>query len=170
MAGGKQSEKQVELSKRRAAAVDLRKQGGTFRQIADQLKKLGLAEEKYDHTAAYKDVQGELAVLNKQRSKDADILRTLELERLDAMLALEWPRMKTGDGWAAQRILSIISRRCALLGLDKPSQMQIGPLDDGEGKLEVPDSAEADKLARDFLACIAGSGAQKPSGSGIPGS
>ena len=50
MAGGKASAKKIELAERRRLAVTLRKQGGTFRQIAEQLRKVDGVSENYSQS------------------------------------------------------------------------------------------------------------------------
>lgn len=169
MAGGERSAKKAQLATRRAAALELRKQGGSFRQIAEALKAKGYADEKYSHVLAFRDVDIELKELAEQRHADAEVCRTLELERLDALLSYLWPRAKQADGFAISQIIGIVSKRCALLGLDRPSQVQIGPITDEDVRREVGDNPESAKLARDFLASLAGGGAVQPGGSGVSG-
>jgi hypothetical protein len=52
--------------------------------------------------------------------EDADKVRTLELARLDAMLAGMWPGAIAGDGHAVDACLKLMDRRARYLGLDAP--------------------------------------------------
>lgn len=108
---------------RRAAALQLRLQGGTYRQIADQLKAdpktQPFVSVKYDHTQAWKDVQEELDRLNDENAERADRLRSLTHERLNALLTKYWPLAARGDYAALDRVLAIMDRIARLYGVDK---------------------------------------------------
>ncbi len=111
MAGGKASAAKIELAERRRLAVQLRKQGGTFRQIADQLRKVGGVGEKYSHTDAYRDVMHELKRIEEEAAEDVVALRRLELERLDEMWAALWGAFKKGDYAAFDRLITVMNQR-----------------------------------------------------------
>jgi hypothetical protein len=49
----------------------------------------------------------------------AEEYRALELLRLDALLTVYWPKAMDGDGWSMDRVLRLMERRAALLGLDR---------------------------------------------------
>lgn len=64
-------------------------------------------------------------------AEEADAIRTLELERLDAIMAPQMRLALAGDGFAVDRVLRIMERRARLLGLDnaKPGGFeQVGAL------------------------------------------
>ncbi|EWS99639.1 hypothetical protein N865_21725 [Intrasporangium oryzae NRRL B-24470] len=96
---------------RRARAVELRTQGWTYQQIADEL---GYANRGAVYQAVSKALQG--------RTHEAvDSLRDLETARLDALQHGVWDRAMNGDVEAARAALRIIVARCRLLGLDAAS-------------------------------------------------
>jgi hypothetical protein len=103
---------------RHLAALELRKAGATYQQIADQL---GYACAK----GAHKAVQSALKATLRE---PADEVRELEIARLDAALLAIWRRVQGGDEKAIGRLLGIMERRARLLGLDAPKRSEFsGP-------------------------------------------
>jgi hypothetical protein len=92
----------------RRTATDLRKAGASYSQIA---KQVGYATT----TAAHKAVGTVLADNGKEPT--AEVVR-MELERLDAMLLGLWAQARSGHLGAVDRVLKIMERRAAYLGLD----------------------------------------------------
>ncbi len=100
----------ITATERRLMALELRKGGATYRAIAKELGYGGPG-------AAYKAIDRAL----KEVLRDpAESVRSLELERLDAMLMGIWPSAKGGDPAAIDRVLKLMERRSRLLGLDAP--------------------------------------------------
>ena len=97
------------LRERQRQALELRKAGETYQQIADAL---GYKSK----CGAYKAVEGALREVIRE---PAEAVRELELQRLDAMLAALWPLMQTGNIQALAGCLKISERRAKLLGLDE---------------------------------------------------
>lgn len=64
---------------------------------------------------AFKAVQRELQRTLRPACED---YRSLELRRLDALLTVYWPKAMSGDGWSMDRVLHLMERRAAYLGLD----------------------------------------------------
>lgn len=115
--GTKASGNAISVAERQARAVELRKSGHTFQQIADQLGYAG-------HQGAYKAV---MSALKKTLQEPADELRTLELERLDAMLNSLWPQIMARNAYTPRAVevaLKVMDRRAALIGLDAPKQVE----------------------------------------------
>jgi hypothetical protein len=52
-------------------------------------------------------------------------MRTLELERLDALLKYLWPKVQVGSAKAIEVALKITERRAKLSGLDAPEKTQV---------------------------------------------
>ncbi len=104
----------VEHVEKQRQALELRKAGATFDQIA---KALGYANAG----GAYKVVQAGLRAVVQQ---PADEVRQLEVERLDAMLRALWPDAMAGKWLAIDRCLGIMDRRARLLGLDAPLRIE----------------------------------------------
>jgi hypothetical protein len=104
---------QVEaIAERRVRALELRKAGGSYRQIAKALA--------IDTHTAWADVAAELADIRDQTVEQAHELRALELERLDGMTSGLWPRIQEGSAAAVSAGVRVSERRSRLLGLDEP--------------------------------------------------
>lgn len=99
---------------RRSAALDMRRRGASFREIASAL---GLSSPGN----AYRLVRDELAELRGQCSESAAELRALEAERLDMLWRALMPAVEAGDVRAVIACVAICKRRCALFGLDRPT-------------------------------------------------
>jgi len=94
-----------------------------------ELRKAGISYARIAETLGYKDGSGAWravkAALKKTLQEPAEELRTLEIERLDAMLAAIWGSVKQGQYGAQDRALKIMERRAKLLGLDAPTKQDI---------------------------------------------
>jgi hypothetical protein len=93
-------------------AVELRTQGRTYVQIAEQLE--------VSTSAAHKAVADYLEQTRAVSREAAEEVRRLELDRLDRVLAVVGPMAEGGDLQAVDRLLRIQERRASLLGLDAP--------------------------------------------------
>jgi hypothetical protein len=112
---------------RHLQALELRKAGASYRTIAEQLGYRGVS-------GAFKAVTSALKATLKEPAEE---LRTLELERLDAMLLPLWRRVQNGDEKAVDRVLRIAERRAKLLGLDAPTRRELSGPDGGPIESEV---------------------------------
>jgi transcriptional regulator/post-segregation antitoxin (ccd killing protein) len=97
-------------------AVELRRQGKNYKEIGQAL---GVTEQK-----AWQIVKKEMQRLLKFRTEAADALVRLELDRLDMLLAVVWPKAEKGDTKAVDSALKIAERRSKLLGLDAPTKVK----------------------------------------------
>lgn len=109
------SPRRIQAAEKRRRALQMRKGGATYEQIAAQV---GYASK----ATAYKAVRDELRALP---ADDAGELRTLERSRLDALLTAAWSKAMRGDLWAVDRCLRIMERRAALEGLDAPQVQRV---------------------------------------------
>jgi hypothetical protein len=100
------------IAARRVRALELRKAGAPYRQIATELG--------VDVHTAHADVGAELAALRETAGVEATELRELELERLDGMTAGLWPQVREGSPPAVSAAVRVSERRSRLLGLDAP--------------------------------------------------
>ncbi len=112
----KRGKHRVAVVDRQVAAVRLRRNGYTYEQIAATLGYAGRG-------SAFKAVG---AALHAVRSEEVDVYRGLELARLDALQLSLWARAIRGDVRAIDRVLKIMKRRAALLGLDAPKRYHQG--------------------------------------------
>jgi len=117
MAGGNTSAAKISIAERRAMAVSLRKQGGSFRAIAEQMRKQEGISDKYTEIQAYRDVSAELTRIREQSAEDALDVLQLELMRLDDIISFLWQRVKKGDLFCIDRVFRAMEIRARYLGL-----------------------------------------------------
>src|SRR6185312_10108791 len=110
----KQSQKQIDLAERRGMVLELRKQGGSFREIAAQLREQysatgehGVTPE-YSHDLAFRDFRAALKELNDANSQSLEEHRALDLERLDALLAAQWEKAAQGDLLSFDKVVDVL--------------------------------------------------------------
>lgn len=131
--------RKAKAAQRRVEAVNLRAAGATFDAIG---KQLGISMQ-----GAHQLVKSALKSLAKEETMGAERLRALELRRIDSMLAGLWNDLyvrevritKDAQGAEARTehittevkpeigrlLLKCITRRCALLGLDQPKEIDL---------------------------------------------
>lgn len=108
----------IERAERRSRAVDLRREGLTLREVANEL---GVSVY-----TAWNDIQTAVRDIPKE---EADLLRQQEADRLDALQHAIWEKAIAGDLHAIDRVLKIIERRCRLMGLDSPARIDTAGVD-----------------------------------------
>lgn len=107
------SPRSIEVHRLRFQLVQLRAQGLSFTEIAEQLG-LGSALE----------AERELArALARARIVSAEAMRTLEDERLHQMTQVLWPKVRRGQLNAVGAVLAIMQRRAEMFGLDAPKKV-----------------------------------------------
>jgi hypothetical protein len=99
----------VNAAMRAAKALTMRQLGYTYDRIAEQC---GYT----NRGAAFHAVQREL---KRTIGPVAEEVRDLELTRLDQLLTVYYAKALHGDGWSLDRVLRIMERRAAFLGLDQ---------------------------------------------------
>lgn len=110
------SARRVLAAERSRDACAMRKAGATYRQIAD---KLGITE-----MGAFHAVARSMARAIGRATEDIDVVRRLDLERLDAMLLALWPQASKGVYKSIEVVLKLMERRAKLLGEDAPAKME----------------------------------------------
>lgn len=110
----KHSPRRIESVERQAEALEYRKMGLSYAQIAMKLQLSGPQSAWYCVEAALQRVLRE----------SAEQVRSLELERLDAMFVPVYGNALRGDLMALDKALSIMTRRARLLGLDAPVKQE----------------------------------------------
>ena len=98
----------------RRQAVELRRMGKTYQQIAQLL---GMAK-----SSVHKTVTRALMDLQAEIDRDAQWVLAQELDRLDNLQYGYWIQAIEGDVPSGAQILKIMERRAKLLGLDKPDK------------------------------------------------
>lgn len=101
-------------AERRIQALELRKRGLGFREIARQLG-VSLGQ-------AHGDVQKAMSALADMELKCAEDAHRLDLERIDGLIEGHYQQAVSGDHRSAAIILRVLERRAKLLGLDAPDR------------------------------------------------
>ena len=97
---------------KRARAVELVAEGKTYEEVA---RAVGFTNRGSAHRAVYK-------ALNEREAEGVEILRAIELDRLDRLQVSLWDRALSGDAVAVNAVLRIIEARARLLGLSAQGQ------------------------------------------------
>ncbi len=121
-------------AEKKAKTLELRKTGATYRQIGAVLD--------ISHVQAFRYVKSALKEINKRTTHDAEALRTLENERLDAMLIAVWGNATKGNFGAIDRALKIGKRRAELNGLDAPVKQDV------EISVPTDETTDDERIAR----------------------
>lgn len=106
-------QKQVNIN----TALDYRLKGMSYRAIA---KEMGV-----NPGTAHKYVQDAIKVIQEEYTEKAEILVTLERQKLDRLEVGLTKAARNGDIKAATVMLKIMERRAKLLGLDEPSKSEV---------------------------------------------
>lgn len=104
----------IKYAERQRQTLEMRKAGATYEQIATAL---GYS----DRSNARKDFINALEAIIEEPAKE---VLAIEIARLDAMILGIWAKAKTGDTQAIDRVLRIMERRSAYLGLDSPKRQE----------------------------------------------
>ena len=121
------SPRRVALRKNQAAALELRRTGYSFDEIAAHMKRPRATIHRWITDALDEVVQ-----------EPAQAVLKLELQRLDAYLAAYHAAAIEGDIPATEIALKISEKRCRLLGLFAKDGQQSGPVAVNIGGAEVP--------------------------------
>lgn len=114
----KASAQTIAASARRARAVELRKAGKSYREIAAEI---GCTVKN-----AHRHVQKALASTVRNTQESVDEHRELELERIDKIIASLMPLVEsTGDPAVADKVLKAADLRAKLLGLYAPAKAEV---------------------------------------------
>jgi len=123
----KTSPRRIAAVDRQRSAVDLRKAGATYLEIAQAL---GYSNKQ----GAYNAVQTALFKTLQEPSEEA---RQMDLARLDSLLMALWSRARAGDLPTIDRVLKILERRARLLGLDVAVGNRLELVGDQGGPIQV---------------------------------
>ena len=111
----KTGKRRMEYFERQMKALEMRKAGAQYRQIADAL---GWAGESGAYGAVRK-------AMEKVCAENVNELRKLENERLDQAQLAIWTEVRKGNIKAITAYLGISKRRAELNGLDAPTKSEI---------------------------------------------
>lgn len=110
----------LKLAERRLIALELRKLGGSYRKIAEQMAEMEGISPDYSESQAYRDVMACLKELREKREEESANVLRLELERVDDLWAAYYPKAKKGDYAALDRCMTLMDKRARYLGLYAP--------------------------------------------------
>lgn len=111
------SPKQIEMQQKRAEALDYRKQGYSYPQIAEAM---GVSM-----SSAFEYV--DIAIKNITRER-AEAVRELEIARINDLLTAFFPTAMGGDAQAAAMCVRLMERLAKIEGYDAPERMELsGP-------------------------------------------
>lgn len=116
-----------------------RLRGLTIRQIADQLD--------VPYSTVGRDLTTVMAAVRKETVDAAGSVRDLEVARLDMMLSALWPKALKGETLVIDRVLRIMERRAALLGLDAPVKTDLTSAGHEMSALTLDGLSDADRMS-----------------------
>jgi len=156
------SERRLKALEKQRQALELRKAGADFRQIA---QKLGYAGPSGAHKAV-------LVAIAESLREPAEAVIELEVARLDKLLMGVWSAACGGDLNAIDRVLQIEGMRCKILGMNAPTKIAPTtpdgkPLVFAWEKLFAPPSRQHE--IGDRIKAVAESGTTERNGSGSSG-
>lgn len=102
------------IKARQVEALELRKAGKGFREIA---REIGVSLGQ-----AYADVDAALAELEDLKREKAERVLELDLARIDGIIEGHYEAAKTGDEKSANVVLKALERRARLLAMDKDTK------------------------------------------------
>ena len=105
----KTTPKNIASCEKQALALEMRREGRTYGEIAQVI---GCSK-----TMAFKHISAALKAIVQP---GVEALRELENERYDVALRAIWPKVASGDLDSLHAFIRLSQRRCALLGLDMP--------------------------------------------------
>jgi len=117
MSRNKTGKRTVTAEEKRRQALDLRRMGCTYQEIADQV---GVSRGY-----ACKLVTQALTRIQHETNEIAENVRTLELTRLDNLFRHAYQAVLEGEISAIDKCVRIMDRRAKLLGLDAPNKTEI---------------------------------------------
>lgn len=112
------AQRRIEAKERALKALELRKKGFRYEQIAQQL---GYS----NRGSAHKAVMKELKLLAKECLEEAAQVRDLELQRLDDLFLAAWKAIADGSESAIDRALRVSESRRKLMGLDAAQKVDV---------------------------------------------
>jgi hypothetical protein len=160
---------------RERQAIELRRAGATYEQIAAKLPPHtnddGSPGKPVTPQAVAKMIKRVLTRTRKLTDGDAESVRQLEIERLDAMLLGLWSKARAGHEGAVDRVLKIMQRRAELLGLDAPTKAEVENHITGKdgGPVRVATVFDLTKLTREQLEALDGIYASQASDAAVTG-
>ena len=125
----------IETARRRKFVLEKRRRGYSYSDIAEAATEefgVGRLPSGWDERYAHKDLTRALRKVQADLEETAQEVRTLELIRLDALYKGVAADAEDGDTDAVSEARKIIKRRCRMLGLDEPEELDVTASTDTE--------------------------------------
>lgn len=113
----KSSGRRLTAAERKEKALELRKAGCSYQAIGDAI---GTSKQQ-----AHRTVTAALVEIRTQTAEEAEDLRRLELERIDALFFEAYSKARQGNLAAIDRCVRLSERRCKILGLDAATRSEV---------------------------------------------
>ncbi len=117
MSKNKTGKRGIQAEEKRRRAVDLRRAGFTYEQIAD---KVGISRGY-----ACKLVTSALKRIREETNEITEDVKALELQRLDELFRTAYQAVLDGEVRAIDQAIKVMDRRARLLGLDAATRQEI---------------------------------------------
>ena len=120
---GKAAASTLKMLTRQTWALDLKRQGLSYRRIAARLKELNIAKESYSSGLAYRDVDEAMTRMLVEQKEIAEHNLQLDLQRIEELLMVSYPlavpqgenALRPPDFQAIGVVMMLIDRRERLL-------------------------------------------------------
>lgn len=126
---------EAEIEIRRNKAIQLRVEGWSYREIADELK--------VSVSTAFGDVESVVERNKQEANENSEKARRIALHRIDVAVRGLMPKVKDGDARAAEVMAKLEERRAKLIGLDAPEKRELTGADGGPLAVATPEAAAA---------------------------
>jgi hypothetical protein len=130
----KKQPKSINIVDRRRRALELRRSGSTYEQLARSIAQ-EFSLPKYNRSRAFEDIDFALAELNREFTLDTEGLRRLELEKLDQLELGIWKSAIGGNSQSIKAFVLLMDRRAKLCGTDFQIRLEVDRLLDSEVKM-----------------------------------
>lgn len=140
----------VKRAQKKRYALEFRAAGLTYEQCAEQMTNLGIKITAYGVRSIIERALDEMVQIDQ---KNVDQVRQLELSRLDQVMAILWPKVRSGDLKAIKEYRGCIDQRARLIGSYAAVKHEF------HGKIEgLVGESEREEIEREHEAFLASGG------------
>lgn len=122
MTGGASSPAKLKLMDRRAEAIELRRAGYTYREIAAIIQ-VQFKNLKYNQMAAWQDVRHEIKDLVARTETDVSKIRAFELSRIDRLIRAAWVAALQGSVQHIKAVAQLLKLKSDITGIMAPKEL-----------------------------------------------
>ncbi len=124
---------EAEIELRRNRAIQLRVEGWSYREIAEELK--------VSVSTAFGDVESVIERNRQEANENAEKARRIALQRIDVAVRGLMPDVRSGNARSAEVMAKLEERRAKLIGLDAPEKRELTGADGGPLAVATPEAA-----------------------------